>query len=56
MDHEYISGLSILGGEPMELANQQALVGLVKKVKEIYPQKTIWCYTGYKFKEDLLGG
>ena len=54
MDHEYISGLSILGGEPMELANQQALVGLVKKVKEIYPQKTIWCYTGYKFKEDLL--
>ena len=54
MDHEYISGLSILGGEPMELANQQALVGLVKKVKEIYPQKTIWCYTGYKFKEDVL--
>lgn len=54
MDHEYISGLSILGGEPMELANQQALVGLVKKIKEIYPQKTIWCYTGYKFKEDLL--
>ena len=54
MDHEYISGLSILSGEPMELANQQALVGLVKKVKEIYPQKTIWCYTGYKFKEDLL--
>ena len=54
MDHEYISGLSILGGEPMELANQQALVGLVKKVKEIYPQKTIWCNTGYKFKEDLL--
>lgn len=54
MDHEYISGLSILGGEPMELTNQQALVGLVKKVKEIYPQKTIWCYTGYKFKEDLL--
>ena len=54
MDHEYISGLSILGGEPMELTNQQALVGLVKKIKEIYPQKTIWCYTGYKFKEDLL--
>lgn len=54
MDHEYIAGLSILGGEPMELVNQQALVKLVKKVKEIYPQKTIWCYTGYRFKEDIL--
>ncbi len=54
MDHEYISGLSILGGEPMELVNQQVLVKLVKKVKEVYPQKTIWCYTGYRFKEDIL--
>lgn len=55
MDHNYIAGLSILGGEPMELSNQEALLPLVQKVKEKFPNKDIWCYTGYKFEEDLLG-
>ena len=54
MNHEYISGLSILGGEPLEPINQQALVPLVKKVKEKYPNKNIWCYTGYNFEKDIL--
>lgn len=51
----YISGLSILGGEPLEHINQQGLLPLVKKVKEIYPDKTIWCYTGYDFEKDVYG-
>ena len=51
----YIAGLSILGGEPLELVNQQGLVPLVKKVKEVYPDKTIWCYTGYDFEKDVYG-
>ena len=51
----YISGLSILGGEPLELANQQGLLPLVKKVKEVYPDKNIWCYTGYDFDKDVYG-
>lgn len=55
MNHEYIAGLSILGGEPLELVNQQGLAKLVKKVKEVYPNKTIWCYTGYDFDKDVLG-
>ena len=55
MDHDYISGLSILGGEPLELENQKELVKLVEKKKKKYPKKDIWCYTGYKFKEDVLG-
>lgn len=55
MDHDYIAGLSILGGEPMEIINQQGLLPLVQKVKEKFPNKSIWCYTGYKFGEDLLG-
>lgn len=55
MNHEYIAGLSILGGEPLELVNQQELARLVKKVKETYPNKTIWCYTGYDFDKDVLG-
>lgn len=55
MNHDYIAGLSILGGEPLEPANQQELANLVQKVKEKYPQKTIWCYTGYDFEKDVLG-
>lgn len=55
MNHDYIAGLSILGGEPLELVNQQGLAELVKKVKNKYPEKTIWCYTGYDFEKDVLG-
>ena len=47
----YIDGLSLLGGEPLEPENQLALYPFVKKVKEIYPQKSIWCYTGFVFDE-----
>ncbi|MBE5921883.1 MAG: anaerobic ribonucleoside-triphosphate reductase activating protein [Lachnospiraceae bacterium] len=52
---DYISGLSLLGGEPMEHANQQGLLPLLKKVREVYPEKSIWCYSGYDFEKDILG-
>ena len=55
LDRSFISGLSILGGEPLELVNQQGLLPLVKKVKELYPDKNIWCYTGYDFEKDVYG-
>ena len=55
LDHEYISGLSLLGGEPLELINQEGLLPLVKKVKEKFPQKNIWCYTGFDFEKDVVG-
>lgn len=51
---EYINGLTLLGGEPMEPANQKALLPFVKKVKATYPNKTIWCYSGYLFDDELL--
>ena len=51
---EHINGLTLLGGEPMEPANQKALLPFVKRVKEIYPNKTIWCYSGYLFDKELL--
>ena len=54
LDHSYIEGLSLLGGEPLERKNQQALLPLVKKVKEKFPYKNIWCYTGFKFDEDVM--
>ncbi|MCI8546539.1 MAG: anaerobic ribonucleoside-triphosphate reductase activating protein [Clostridia bacterium] len=54
LDHEHISGLSLLGGEPLEYANQEGLLPLVKKVKEKFPSKNIWCYTGFDFEKDVV--
>lgn len=51
---DYIYGLSLLGGEPFEYPNQQGLAPFVKRVKEEYPEKKIWCYTGYKFDDDII--
>ncbi len=52
---EYITGLSLLGGEPFEKTNQEGLVPLIKKVKEKYPNKKIWCYTGFTFDNQIIG-
>lgn len=49
---EYIAGLSILGGEPLEPENKHNIIDLCAWVKIHYPDKTIWLYTGYKY-EDL---
>ena len=51
----YISGLTLLGGEPFEPQNQEVLVSLLRKVRERYPEKDVWCYSGYLFDRDLLG-
>ena len=55
-DKEYISGLTLLGGEPFEEENQEVLVNLIKKFKERFPKKNIWMYTGYVLEKDLLPG
>ena len=52
---EHVSGLTLLGGEPFEPENQKDLLSLVKKVKEKYPNKNIWCFTGFLFDYELLG-
>ncbi len=52
---DFIAGLTLLGGEPFEPVNQKALLPLVKRVRELYPNKNIWCYTGYDFEKDILG-
>ena len=52
----YISGLTILGGEPMEEENQTALLPFIKKFKEECPDKTLWMFTGYIFDKDLVKG
>ncbi len=55
LDHDYISGLTLLGGEPLEPANQEGLLPLAKKAKEKFPDKKIWCYTGFDFEKDVVG-
>ena len=54
LNKPYITGLSLLGGEPMEHINQMGLLPLVKEVKEKYPNKDIWCYTGFTFDTDII--
>ena len=56
LDNPYISGLSLLGGEPLEYENQKGILPLVKRVKEVYPDKNIWCYTGFTFDRDVING
>lgn len=54
LDNPYISGLTILGGEPLEHENQKGLLPLLKKVKEKFPEKNVWCYTGYRYDKDIM--
>lgn len=48
---DYINGLTILGGEPLEYENQEDVLKLIKKVKENYNNKDIWVYTGFTYEE-----
>lgn len=55
LEPSYVAGLTLLGGEPMEHTNQQGLLPLLRRVRETYPQKNIWCFTGYDFEKDIVG-
>lgn len=48
---DYISGVTLLGGEPFEPENQPRLLEFLKKFKEMYPEKNVWCYSGYTYEE-----
>lgn len=54
LEPSYIRGFSVLGGEPMERENRETVLGLLKKIRQQYPKKDIWCYTGYDYEKDLL--
>ncbi len=51
LDHDYINGLTLLGGEPFEPTNQAVLYPFVKKIREIFPQKDIWAFSGFTIEE-----
>ena len=46
-----VSGLTLLGGEPMEPVNQMGLIDFLRRVKKEVPNKNIWCYTGYTLEQ-----
>ena len=56
LSKNYYSGLTILGGEPFELSNQQEIVKLLRRVKKELPSKNIWIYTGFTYDKDLVEG
>lgn len=55
MNKEYIDGITILGGEPLDPKNQKEVANLIKQVKTKYPNKSIWCFTGFDFEKDVMG-
>ena len=54
LSKDWIQGLSLLGGEPMEPENQRALVPFLRRVRKELPAKDVWCYTGCILEDDLL--
>ena len=51
LGRDYISGLTLSGGDPLFPGNRSDVLGLLKEVNALFPQKTIWCYTGYTYEE-----
>lgn len=56
MDSEYISGLTLLGGDPFEEENQEGLIGFMRRFKSECPGKDVWAFTGYLLEDLLEGG
>ena len=55
-EKSYITRVSILGGEPLCDENVDSVLELIKAIKEMYPQKNIWLYTGYNFDDIMKQG
>lgn len=53
---DYMAGITLLGGEPMEPVNQRGLISLIRRIREELPQRTIWIYSGYVYEDFKDGG
>lgn len=54
LDKSYVRGLTLLGGEPFEPRNQRELLPFLRELRRRYPQKDVWCFTGFRLEEELL--
>ncbi|MDO4285792.1 MAG: anaerobic ribonucleoside-triphosphate reductase activating protein [Eubacteriales bacterium] len=52
----YIAGFTVLGGEPFEQENQPEVCGILRRIREECPDKTLWAYTGYTLDGELAPG
>ena len=55
LDQDWCNGITLSGGDPLFPGNRRTIRNLVTAIHEKYPNKTIWCYTGYNFEKDVLG-
>ncbi len=53
LDKDYIEGITFSGGDPLYKVNREDITTLAKLIKEAFPDKTIWLYTGYVY-EDII--
>lgn len=51
LDKEHVSGITFSGGDPLYEGTRDGLLELIREIKEKYPKKTIWLYTGYLWEE-----
>lgn len=51
LDQAYIDGITFSGGDPLYVGNREEVLALAKEIRERYPDKSIWLYTGYRFEE-----
>jgi len=56
LEPDYVKGLTLLGGEPFEPENQFGILQLLRRVKERFPDKTIWAFSGYLFDKEIMSG
>ena len=56
LEKDYIDGLTLSGGDPLFCDNRSKIYNICKQVKDKFPNKTIWLYTGFKWEEikDLI--
>lgn len=53
---DYIKGFTLLGGDPFEPENAEVLAPFMERLREQFPEKSFWCFTGYDYEADLLTG
>ena len=53
---DYIKGFTLLGGDPFETENAEVLAPFMERLREQFPEKSFWCFTGYDYEADLLTG
>jgi len=51
LEKDYISGVTFSGGDPLHPANREGIAALAREIRDRYPEKTIWLYTGYDWEQ-----